>query len=110
MHSDCSLTVLSAYNRNSCLAVAVCDAHACSLYRVPCVYSDSPGGPLTLVGGGEGMGAGRRASVFGRRVHVGVTSWLFYGTLNKLRCLLSLSFPLHEMPRVILVVSSGVGL
>lgn len=45
--------------------------------------------------------------MFGRRVHVGVTSWLFYGTLNKLRCL---SFPLHEMPRVILVVSLGVGL
>lgn len=55
MHSDCSLTVLSAYNRNSRLAVAVCDAHACSLYCVPCVYSDSPGGPLTLVGvGGHG--------------------------------------------------------
>ena len=107
MHSDCSLTVLSAYNRNSRLAVAVCDAHACSLYCVPCVYSDSPGGPLTLVGGAEGMGAGRGASVFGRRVHVGVTSWLFCGTLNKLRCL---SFPLHEMPRVILVVSLGVGL
>lgn len=58
MHSDCSLTVLSAYNRNSRLAVAVCDAHACSLYCVPCVYSDSPGGPLTLVGVGRAWGQG----------------------------------------------------
>lgn len=51
------------------------------------------------------MGAERRPSVFGLRVHVGFTSWILCEILNKLLCLLSLSFPLYKTLRVILAVS-----
>lgn len=74
-------------------------------FLCPRVYLDSPGGPLTLVGEEEGMGAERRPSVFGLRVHVGFTSWILCEILNKLLCLLSLSFPLYKTLRVILAVS-----
>ena len=78
MHSDCSLTVLSAYNRNSCLAGALRDARTCSLHCVPCVCSDLPRGPLTLVGGGRAWVREEDFSVWAQSAcwsHILVTLW-----------------------------------